>query len=226
MGKGIEKKQIVMCEANHCRIVLSLSLVCDQYRTTSSSHNFEISLARPSRKLRRSPFPVESLLTAILQSHPLFAPSTPSVPLATFSMIFGTGTLTKKPLLPALPLVVAAPPKLDDSDPSMQLPTREKLLLEVMLLIVLRRRSRGGGGCWPPWAAARVERKHSSHWAQTRGFTVSKSSIALTRAKHCEMERMLSCSVSFFVNGLVKLEYLPFPKGKESRKSGDEVAYD
>lgn len=143
----------------------SLSVVLDQYRSASSNHSLEISLARPSRRLRRSSFPVEFLLTAILQSHPLFAPSAPSVPLATLLMILGMGALTKKPLLPALPLVVAAPPKLDDSDSSMQLPTKEKLLLEVMLLIVLRRRSRGGGGCWAPWAAARVERKHSSHCA-------------------------------------------------------------
>lgn len=37
-------------------------------------------------------------------------------------------------------------------------------------------------------------------------------------------DAVLFCFI--FVNGLVKLEYLPFPRGKESRKSGDEIAYD
>ena len=127
-----------------------------------------MSFARPKRRILSTSSPFASLAKPFLQSHPLF--------LSSWS--FSSALLLPMPLL--------------DSESSIELPTKEKLLL--ILLMDFLRSSRDGAGARCPWYASRVDRKHSSHCAYTREVTVWRSSIAFKRAKHWGRESRLLAS--------------------------------
>lgn len=109
-----------------------------------STQALPISSAIPNLKTLNTSKPLASFTKPFLQSHALF--TSPTFP----------------PLI-KMALLSVDWPSPPDPDPSIELPTRENWLeavvrFEVDFLSIVR-----GEGASAPWAAARVEVKHSSH---------------------------------------------------------------